>query len=429
MDWETPRNLGDHNSPAAHRPLINLPEEEPGVVTPKPPAVRHTFPLTWKGKNRANLVQVLEAARDSYHHQDFDRAETDFLEALDGHRFLLAPTHEGTVKIAYEIANFYAEQGRIDKANEMLEEVSADFIERRGVGHKKTYQHGLNMVDFLQTWGREDDALALIAHTQDAYERATDESELEPRVTPGKRKRIRETSSSNRLQSIRNEITGNPSSSRIDHGLGTARSYVANGEPGVEDLLKSIEEVCARDRQSYAIQGVQARAELLKLYNQRDVASQHTNVYTSARQLLELSWSQFPWDKKKIRSLDLVEASLEFASGLLRSGVVDSNWMFRKIEDQATDLFGFDDERTIWTLISIGLIHQTWQGWNVARRWFEQALAAALSAHDHTDGIVRSLEAARDNKYFSYISNEGRPFDTVFGVNGITIRPRRLHLE
>lgn len=64
------------------------------------------------------------------------------MEALEGHRYLLTPTHEEMVKIAYELANFYAEQKRVREADQVLERVSEDFIERWGFGHKKTYRHG-----------------------------------------------------------------------------------------------------------------------------------------------------------------------------------------------------------------------------------------------------------------------------------------------
>lgn len=69
--------------------------------------------------------------------------------------------------------------------------------------------------------------------------------------------------------------------------------------------------------------------------------------------------------------------------------------------------------------------------WDDAEEWFEEAFAAALvnKAWGPKDGIVRSLQNAMDHHHFSYVSDEGRPFKTIFGVSGVTTRPGRLHLK
>lgn len=98
---------------------------------------------------------------------------------------------------------------------------------------------------------------------------------------------------------------------------------------------------------------------------------------------------------------------------------------------KASDVFGSSDERTIWVLITIGLVYQTYMGWADAEEWLEEAFAAALASEEMgpKGGIVRSLQNAIDRQHFSYISDEGRPFKTIFGVSGLVIRPGRLHLE
>ncbi|KAF2689841.1 hypothetical protein K458DRAFT_356181 [Lentithecium fluviatile CBS 122367] len=428
IEVETPRRLGDQTSPASHGPEVDAQGRQIRSFNVESPAVRRTFPLTWEGKNRADLVQALQAARDSRRRQEFERAETEFLEALEGHRHLLTPTHEETVKIAFEMANCFAEQDRMKDANTTLERVSEDFIERFGAGHKKTVQYGLDVADLLKSWGRQEDALAFLAHARDAFERAHDDSEYERKAARNKSRRRRPTSPATRLKTIRDDMSADPSSSRIDRGIGTARTFVATGEAGVEDLLKCIESVCARDRQAFAIQSLQARAERLKLYNKQNMVFQHIADYTSTKDLWNQTWSQFVWDKDKSRTLDFLEASLELASACLRGGC-DSDWMFGRAQRQAEETFGFNDERTIWTLISIGLVHQSALGWFAATRWFEAAYSAALSAYQSDDGLVKSLEIAMEKKFFSYVSDEGKPYKAIFGVNGLTFRPRRLHLE
>ncbi|KAF2786480.1 hypothetical protein K505DRAFT_289676, partial [Melanomma pulvis-pyrius CBS 109.77] len=407
LNWETPKNPGEHASPAEQSRKLTAQGGEAEVVELEPATRKQTFPLTWNGRNRANLLEVLEMARDSSREGHLDRAEAEFMEALEGHRYLLTPTHEETVKIAYELANFYAEQQRVRETDEVLERISEDFIERWGVEHKKTYQHGLDMVDLLKNWNREIDALAILSHVQDAYERAHEEPPRRGRAQLGKNTVFRAESPATRLQNIRNDMSDSPSSSRIDHGIGAARAYVATGEPVVEELIKKIEDICVRDAGMFAKQALQARAELLKLYNKLNATVEHVDTFVGTRQLWDMCWDEFSWEREKISSLDFLEASMEVAAALLVGGFGDSSWsMFRKIEDKAVKLFGFDDERTIWTVISVGLIYQSAKGWDEARPWFEQALSAALSAYDEEDGMVKSLESAMDKRHFSYITDE-----------------------
>lgn len=281
MDWETLKDPGGHASPAAQRPKLTAQDGEVEVVELEPATRKQTFPLTWNGRNRANLLEVLEMTRDSSREGHLDRAEAELMEALEGHRYLLTPTHEEMVKIAYELANFYAEQKRVREADQVLERVSEDFIERSGFGHKKTYRHGLDMVDLLKNWNREVDALALLAHANDAYEQAENEPPHRGRTRRGKDAVIRAESPATRLQNIRNDMGDAPSSSRIDHGIGAARAYVVTGEPAVEELIKNIEDICIRDPTRFAKQALQARAELLKLYNKLNTTSKHRHIHRS----------------------------------------------------------------------------------------------------------------------------------------------------
>ncbi|KAF1958926.1 hypothetical protein CC80DRAFT_533884 [Byssothecium circinans] len=368
MDWRTPRDAEDHASPNLRPSLIGIQEQEMDVIEERTIS-RQTLPLSWNGKTRTNLIQILNMARESHRKRDFDNAEAKFCEALEGHRHLLSPTHEETVKIAYELANFYASQDRMMDANRTLESVSEDFIERWGMSHKKTLQHGIDMVDLLKSWGREEDALALLAHAHDAV--ALTQDERQTRTRSNGRQQVRAHSPASQLQNVVDDIASSPSSARIDHGISTARTYAANMGSGVEKLLKSIEGVCVRDRKTYAVQSLQARAELLKMYNNENTSREHADAYSGATVLLEAVWDAFSWEKEKIRSLDVIEASLELASGLLKGGSRSAGWLFRRIDEQAAIVFGWNDERTIWTLISIGLVHQNFQGWAAATPWFE----------------------------------------------------------
>lgn len=153
-------------------------------------------------------------------------------------------------------------------------------------------------------------------------------------------------------------------------------------------------------------------------------------AFSSAYIFLTSSWDNFPWNPKNPKSLDLIEASLELTSSVLKGGLAnDAKRMFSLIGEKARNVFCDDDERLIWTYISIGIVYQNAKSWPNAKPWFERAFAEADANYGEKDGIYQSLELALEKRHFSYISDEGRPFKTIFGVCGLTIRPNRLHLE
>ena len=127
-----------------------------------------------------------------------------------------------------------------------------------------------------------------------------------------------------------------------------------------------------------------------------------------------------------------MEAALQLVANSLKCGYqLQARRMFREASEKASTIFGSADERTVWVLITIGLVYQTFMTWDDAEEWFEEAFAAALANKEWgpKDGIVRSLQNAMDHRHFSYVLDEGRPFKSIFGVCGISIRPGRLHLE
>ena len=125
-----------------------------------------------------------------------------------------------------------------------------------------------------------------------------------------------------------------------------------------------------------------------------------------------------------------MEALLELVASVLKAGFDHkAARVFHRIEQKADNDFGWDDERTIWAKISIGLIYQKHKDWEHAKPWFDYAYAASFAVNGEEDGITRSLQTAMDKRHFSYVSDEGRPFKTIFGVSGLGLRPNRLHLD
>ncbi|KAF2184706.1 hypothetical protein K469DRAFT_750856 [Zopfia rhizophila CBS 207.26] len=370
----TPGSSLDNQSPTVATSPQNV--EDAGspdviVLRSNPLPGKKVLPLSWNDQNRQDLAATLEMAQSDYEAGELDQAESAFIEAYEGYEHLLSSTHDETVKVAYRIATFYTHfcDSRMGHCGVAWTKIKSTKWHREEAEEVKAPQRSIWLSGYV--WAR---------------------------TTPG----------------ICEDVNMNANSSRIDYGLSVARVHVATGEPAVETFLKTIEHLCTRDPRNLAIQGLRARGELLKLYLKQDASDTiigHGEAFSTASAVFSTFWDQFSWNRKNLKSRDILEAAMELASCALKGGF-DNNakWMFRRIENKATSVLGSDDERTIWTLISIGIVYQNAKWWYDAKPWFEQACAAADAKYGTEDGITESLELALEKRHFSYISDEGRPF-------------------
>jgi hypothetical protein len=219
----------------------------------------------------------------------------------------------------------------------------------------------------------------------------------------------------------------------LDYGVSVARTHALAKDDSVEHLLVKIIERCSLNPMETAVQSLKGWAELLKIYQKSGRVREKYDSFVTAHNTFNEILKNYPWDqptREKFKSLLVVEAATELtAAFVLADHLEPAKRMFNMCVERAHEVFGDDDERTVWLLISIGLVYQRHKGWDMAKTWFEQALAIAMTKYDEKDGILISLEEAFEVKHFSYINDEGRPFKTIFGVSGLKIMPTRLHLE
>jgi tetratricopeptide (TPR) repeat protein len=210
--------------------------------------------------------------------------------------------------------------------------------------------------------------------------------------------------------------------------LGIARAHVQARDEAVEVLLQAI--IHHGEAEGLTLESLEARSELLRLYQHLGKVNENIPAFSLAWAAVDNSWSEYKLDKESTKSLEMIEIYMKLACAFLKGNFEhESKTLFRRVEEKATNLYTDIDDRTIWILISIGLVYQNDRGWDTAKPWFQQALAFSYNVYDSKDGIAVSLEAALRKCHFSYVSDEGRPFKTIFGVNGIVIRPGRLHIE
>ena len=392
--------------------------------------------LTWQRLSRADLQDMWRRAINCRNASRSNEAEEMLNRVFLGMCHVLGKTNMDTVKVAYNLADIYADSGRMDQAIAMVEKMIEYHLITYGYEDRRTQQHVLHAVELLNNWNRQADALGLLSLSKELLHSSSGalNARKADNHTSKKGKAVQRSMQNGyqgEIPRALHSVLEDSSPAGIDYALGVGRTYVAAKDRAAEGLFQAIILQC-QDNHELVVQHVKAQAELLRLYDKLDEVNEHGSVFVDAMEHLERAWEAYEWTEDSIESFDFLEAALQLIADLIKCGYErQAKYMFGQASAKASALFGSSDERTVWVLISIGLVYQTHKTWSDAEEWFEEAFSAALANDEWgpKDGIVRSLQNAMDHHHFSYVSDEGRPYKSIFGVSGITIRPGRLHLE
>ena len=445
MSYKTPKSLGDTppedlvadaDEGESVQSSDQESEESYRDLSDARPHETRKLVLSWHGHSRADLQNMWQTALTRRNEGKSDVAEQTLKQVVVGLNHVLGKTNEDTIKAKYNLASLFAESGQMEEAIDIVEEVIQDHLDLCGYKDKKTQQNVLQAVELLNGWNRQADALSLLSLSKEVlYSSSDTHSVRKAGVRAGKkrdtlRRHITDNFQTD-LSAVIESITEDSSPGRFDYGLEVARMHVASKDQGAEGLIQAMISQ-SEGHPDLAIQHLKAHAELLKLYDKLDQATEKSAAFETALGSFREVWEAYIWEEDTIESLDFAEAALQLAANVLKCFVqADVKKIFRDVVDKASAVFGYDDERTVWILITIGLVYQTHMTWDDAEEWFQEAFSAALAnpAWGPKDGIVRSLQNAMDHNHFSYVSDEGRPYKTIFGVSGLKIMPGRLHLE
>ncbi|TGJ77547.1 hypothetical protein E0Z10_g10724 [Xylaria hypoxylon] len=313
------------------------------------------------------------------------------------------------------------------KADQTIESLSRELVKKLGYSHKRTQQHVLHVVELLNSWHREEDAMGLFAHSKELLEQGRAIHRPCHRASARPQNPNRRQGKGKEPVPPAVESDGKLSIEGILDMVNRDDSPAKDEE--AEGLLVKIIELCEISPKDRDTQHLNARAELLRLYQKLGTIDDNMSEYTKSEGVFNTIWKNYDWDREKFSSLEVMEAGMQLALEMFKAAFEDeASNMFNQVSDMANTIFHPDDERTIWILISIGLAYQAHGTWADAERWFEHALANALSVWKNDDGIVKSLQKGVDEKHFSYLSDEGRPSKTIFGISGVKIMPGRLHM-
>ncbi|KAH7169989.1 hypothetical protein EDB81DRAFT_150522 [Dactylonectria macrodidyma] len=394
------------------------------------------LPLQWNGLTRAHLISTWTEGRTHLQQGRLHSAKELLEQAWEGLAYLNGATNEDVKKVAYELVDLHTQQGSTEAVNKILEQMMQAHIDTWGIEDKRTRQHVIHVVEILNSCNRQEDALGLLSRSKEITEVKSGRSRRNRnrRRRKGKDKAVDSLAASTQLLGVvglDEAIEPNASPSQIEYRLDVASSHVAARDQAVEPLLLALISHCEKNPFGLHVQNLRARGELLSLYEKLGVVANYGEVFARTPESINVVFDSYPWDSQKSAALDVVEAYIQVAANMVKSNyTVAAKRLFQKAAQKSESLFGYDTERAIWVNITIGLVYQTHRSWAEAKPWFERAYAGALGANwDKEDGIIRALTNALERSHFSYLSDEGRPFKTIFGVMGFTIRPNRLHLE
>ena len=345
-------------------------------------------------------------------------------------------TSEDMIKVAYNLADLYAGSNRMNEAIAMVEKVMKCHLTTCGCEGPRSQQDVSRAVELLNDWNRQTYALSLPSLSKELLQTSSNKckarkAKRQPNKMGKGAERPTPIDSGSGISKAMHSVLEKLYPLRVNYGLGVVPTHVAVRDGAAQDLLLAIIFESERNPE-LAVQHIKAQAELLKLYDKLREANEHGADFEGALASLDKTWGAYSWKEDPFESLVMMEAGLQLVAISLKCGYrIHARRMFREASDKASTVFGPDDERTIWVLITIGLVYQNFMTWDDAEEWFEQALAAAL-AHpqwDPRDGIVESLQNAMDQKHCPNFINKGKPFRTIVGINGIMFRSWRLHLE
>ncbi|KAI9851900.1 MAG: hypothetical protein M1824_002450 [Vezdaea acicularis] len=379
-----------------------------GRWTPAPSSGKsqlHFLQSNWNGHTLAEIEAIKREAHRLDCERDDENAEKRYREALAGFENLLSPTHENTNAVAYQLSIFYAEHDRMDDADLVLNWMGEKHVERWGLDHQKTMTHFLRVAELFNSWSRNDEAIAFLYRVLDAWDKhisvsTSDNTTLNrkpPQVAQPQVASPQITVRQSEPRDMTRAFTETDNPTRVDYQLGLAKAHITTKDKTTEPLLLRLIEQCKKYPGKLNSQILQARCELVNLYQQLEDDEKVANALEQARKDLEMIL-----ESTVKKTEPLLEACVKIVKLHVKNDYCQAaENMFQRIGGEAEDTLGTDHEATIRILIRIGKFYQGENMWTNAQPWFERALAASMTANGLEDAMTKRLEAALENQHYT----------------------------
>lgn len=369
------------------------------LATPHAPR-KHHLATRWQNYSRTDIDTLQREAHELACQGKNVEAERKFREALVGLENLLPPTHEDTNAVAYHLASFYAQHGRMREADGVLSRVGEQHLDRWGITHKKTRTHIHRVAELFHSWDRQPDAIAFLCRAFSYYDRLFSTPDT-GRTTSGSIQSspliVQRPNETLRIQSAE--------PAEPDHELEGSNEMEAEQPPTelaikVEELdgssLLSLIDQCEKCPEQLGEETLQAYRTVINCCQ----AQENKHMLPVALERSALAFGKI-FDSYDRKAKVVLDSAVELASAHLVSGNDEvAADMFLRIESEAVESPGPDNHATIGILVDIGKLYQDQKGWSDACPWFEHALAASITASGLESKDTKRLEAALENERY-----------------------------
>lgn len=360
------------------------------------------FYLKWDGKSKADLEYIYGLAQGFARIGKAEEAEDGYLQTLSGYEALLSPTHEETVEVAYELAEFYARNDRMDDADNVIEWIGDKHLERWPAGHKNMRMHLIRVADMLHSWSRVDDAVSIVSRAANMFENSFQSPSTNPAIFPVQPNSAHHSMRDERRKSVHFAGGDPPSqededtSTHIDYAVILAMARARAEDDEAEACLLSLLEQCEKQPERLSVQMLEARCALIDLYKLLDRPDRVEEVLS---QIDKNFWAVFKSQAKRTELL--LDTATDVVGMLVKANrYSEAEPLLAKIELDVVHAFGDDSEVTISILIRIGKLFQVEERWQDARPRFEQALAASMRAYGLDSTMTKRLEEVLEKKTY-----------------------------
>jgi hypothetical protein len=350
------------------------------------------LPLLWQGNRVEDIVKIIGEANEYEQSLDIVTAERKYREALSGYERLLSPTHDKTLQLAYQFAEFYAKQDRMLQADEVLDWMNRKIVHQWGLSHQKSNAHFFRVSNMYRRWARDEDARVLIQRLTETLSRPstiTSVTSLIESPMPSIQSLLTHGRSST--------VNSTTAKSTVEQTLKLLEAQLLDTYSGVDpSVLKAqlldLMETCEQNLEKLHTQLLKAAAILVQVSQSVDEEPEAKALRedASAACLSVLQDHEGPID------LSTVEAIVNVASNLVTIADDHSHRtterVLERLYSRAEEDFAADPRESVVTLLQIARMYASNDAWDTARLWLQHAMSNSISLYCSHHSFVKNLE-------------------------------------
>lgn len=355
--------------------------------------------LPW-GMRVEDVEEIVKDAESYVQSHNETMAEAKYREALSGYETLLPPTDDRTLEIAYRLADLYASQKMMGKADEVLDQMNRKIVGQRGLSHQKSNVHFLRISNMYRKWGREADARILIqrlVETRTQPSAATPFASLPGIPVPSIQSLLRDGRAS----------ASNPSTIRSTVELELKFLKTQLTEMSTVDSLMMLEpeilatmQTCKQNLAKLHVQLLEAATLLMKLSDslgkrmETEVASsqlRRAHKHSESACLVVLQERAESLDLDAVREIIAVVGKHIQLQGHRGTSTVQR--LLELLTCRVDEDFADEPSHIVITYVHIAHMYALEDENDEMKRWFESSLSRSMALLGDRSALRRSLES------------------------------------